>query len=240
MMARRMARGSRDHGTPERPTEPWPFWARFVQLIVGLVLYGTSAALLVRGNLGLDPWDVFHQGLSRKTHLAIGTWIIIVGLAVLFLWIPLRQRPGIGTLSNAVLIGLSLNWILPLLPVLHSLAMRWLFLAGGTVLCGIATGLYIGAAMGPGPRDGLMVGLAARGHSLRVVRTGLELTVLVIGYLLGGTVGIGTLVFAVSIGPIAHVTIPAFSRGVAPGPAAKRASRHRALAADVAPEVAAP
>ncbi len=167
----------------------WPAWARFVQLIAGLVLYGTSQALLVRARLGLDPWDVFHQGLHRQTNLAIGTWTIIVGAAVLLLWIPLRQRPGLGTLCNVVLIGLA-----------------------GIVLCGVATGAYIGADMGPGPRDGLMVGLAARGHSLRIVRTAIELTVLVTGFLLGGTVGVGTVLFAVTIGPIAHVTIPALSR----------------------------
>jgi len=202
---------------PRPPGRPWPFWARFVQLIVGLLLYGLSAALLVRGDLGLDPWDVFHQGLARATNMAIGTWIILVSGAVLLLWIPLRQRPGIGTLCNAVLIGLTLNVVLEVLPVPHSLVVRWACLLGGILLCGLATGLYIGAALGPGPRDGLMVGLANRGHSIRMVRTGIELSVLVIGFFLGGTVGIGTVLFAVSIGPLAHVTIPAFARTPAPG-----------------------
>ena len=207
---------------------PWPLWARLVQLFVGLVLYGISAALLVRGDLGLDPWDVFHQGLSRHTGLAIGTWIIIVGVAVLLLWIPLRLRPGVGTVSNAILIGLTMNWVLDVFPLVHNLALRWACLLGGIVLCGIATGAYIGAALGPGPRDGLMVGIAARGHSLRVVRTLLEVAVLIIGWFLGGTVGIGTVLFAILIGPIAHVTIPAFSHGPDPNP------EERALAGDLA------
>jgi uncharacterized membrane protein YczE len=195
------------------PPTAWPPWARFLQLMVGLVVYGLSQALLVRSNLGLDPWDVFHQGLARRTGLTIGTWVIVAGVVVLLLWIPLRQRPGIGTICNALLLGLFLDAALRLIPPVHDLSVRWVFLIGGIVLCGVATGLYIGAAMGPGPRDGLMVGLANRGHSVRVVRTAMELTVLIAGFALGGTVGIGTALFAVCIGPIAHVTIPAFSRG---------------------------
>jgi uncharacterized membrane protein YczE len=191
----------------------WPRWARFLQLMVGLVLYGVSQALLVRSGLGLDPWDVFHQGLAERTGLTIGTWVIAVGVVVLVLWIPLRQRPGIGTVCNALLLGLFLDAALALIPPAHALPIRWLLLLGGIVLCGVATGLYIGAAMGPGPRDGLMVGLANRGHSVRVVRTVIEVTVLAAGFLLGGTVGIGTALFAVAIGPIAHLTIPAFARG---------------------------
>ena len=212
------------------PTQAWPLWARLAQLFVGLVLYGISAALLVRGDLGLDPWDVFHQGLSRHTDLAIGTWIVIVGVTVLLLWIPLRMRPGIGTISNAILIGVTMNWVLDVFPPVHGMVPRWACLLGGIVLCGIATGAYIGAALGPGPRDGLMVGIAARGHSLRVVRTLLEVTVLVIGWVMGGTVGIGTVLFAVLIGPIAHVTIPAFSRAGRERP--KPTGDQRALAVD--------
>jgi uncharacterized membrane protein YczE len=204
-------KGSPGAGTNAAST--WPLWARFVQLLVGLLLFGTSLALFVRSDLGLDPWDVLHQGLSRQTNLAIGTWSILVGIVVLLLWLPLRQVPGIGTVCNVVIVGLSLNAVLDVMPVPHSIAIRWLCLVGGILLCGVATGAYIGAALGPGPRDGLMVGLANRGLSLRVVRTAIELGVLVTGFALGGTVGIGTVLYAVSIGPLAHITIPAFSHG---------------------------
>jgi uncharacterized membrane protein YczE len=186
---------------------------RLLQLYGGLVLYGISSSLLVLAGLGLDPWDVFHQGLSRTFGLAIGTWAIIVGALVLLLWIPLRQRPGIGTASNVVLIGLTMNLVLGHVHAPHAMAARVACLLVGVFLNGVATGAYIGAGLGPGPRDGLMTGLAARGHSIRVVRTGLELTVLVTGWLLGGTVGVGTVVYALSIGPLAHVFIPLFARG---------------------------
>jgi len=186
---------------------------RLVQLYLGLVLYGISSSLLVLATLGLDPWDVFHQGLSRTFGLAIGTWAIIVGAVVLLLWIPLRQRPGIGTVSNVVLVGLTMNIVLGHVGAPHAMAARIACLVCGVFLNGVATGAYIGAGLGPGPRDGLMTGIAARGHSIRVVRTGLEVTVLVTGWLLGGTVGVGTVVYALSIGPLAHVFIPLFSRG---------------------------
>jgi uncharacterized membrane protein YczE len=186
---------------------------RLAQLYSGLLLYGASSSLLVLAGLGLDPWDVFHQGLSRTFGLAIGTWAILVGAAVLLLWIPLRQRPGIGTLSNVVLVGATMDLVLGHTQQPHALAARVACLVCGVFLNGVATGAYIGAGLGPGPRDGLMTGLAARGHSIRVIRTGLELTVLAIGWLLGGTVGAGTLLYAVSIGPLAHVFIPLFARG---------------------------
>jgi len=186
---------------------------RLVQLYLGLILYGISSSLLVLADLGLDPWDVFHQGLSRTFGLAIGTWAIIVGAVVLLLWIPLRQRPGIGTVSNVVLVGLTMNVVLGHVGAPHAMAARIACLVCGVFLNGVATGAYIGAGLGPGPRDGLMTGLAARGHSVRVVRTGLEVTVLVTGWLLGGTVGVGTVVYALSIGPLAHVFIPLFARG---------------------------
>jgi uncharacterized membrane protein YczE len=186
---------------------------RLVQLFGGLVLYGVSSSLLVLAGLGLDPWDVFHQGLARHTPLAIGTWAIVVGAAVLLLWIPLRQRPGIGTLCNVVLVGGTMDVVLGHVHAPHGLAVRIACLVVGVFLNGVATGAYIGAGLGPGPRDGLMTGLAARGHSIRVVRTGLEVTVLVTGWLLGGTVGVGTVLYALSIGPLAHVFIPLFARG---------------------------
>ena len=201
------------HGIAVPTRAPWPFWARFAQLQIGLFVYGFSQALLVRSRLGLDPWDVFHQGLARQTGLTIGQWTILIGAAVLLLWIPLRQRPGLGTICNVILIGVWLDAMPRVIPDVQPMATRWGFLLSGIALCGIATGLYIGAAMGPGPRDGLMVGIANRGHSIRVVRTAIELTVLAIGWVLGGTLGVGTALFAIAIGPIAHVTIPAFARG---------------------------
>jgi uncharacterized membrane protein YczE len=200
---------------------------RLVQLYIGLLLYGLSGALMVRSRLGLDPWDVFHQGLAHHLGFAIGTVVIIVGAAVLLLWIPLRQWPGLGTVSNVVLIGLSMNWSLAVLPHTALLGMRIVEMVSGVVLCGIATGMYIGAAFGPGPRDGLMTGLARRtGRSIRLVRTGIEVTVLAAGWLLGGTVGIGTVLYALSIGPLAQFFLPLFAleprqsaRGAAPAAA---------------------
>jgi uncharacterized membrane protein YczE len=187
--------------------------ARLVQLYAGLLLYGVSSSLLVLARLGLDPWDILHQGLARTIGLAIGTWAIFVGVAVLLLWIPLRQRPGLGTISNVILVGATMNVVLAYVHSPHALGWRIACLVAGILACGVATGAYIGAGLGPGPRDGVMTGLAARGHSIRVVRTGIELTVLVVGWRLGGTVGIGTLAYALTIGPLAHVFIPLFSHG---------------------------
>jgi uncharacterized membrane protein YczE len=190
-----------------------PLWARFVQLLLGLGLYGGSLAFMVRARLGLAPWDVLHQGLSKHTGLSIGTWSVLVSIVVLLMWIPLRQMPGVGTILNAILVGVSLNLVLEVLPDAHGLPLRITYLLGGVLANGVATGAYIGAGLGPGPRDGLMTGIARRGHSVRVVRTTLEVTVVAAGFLLGGRVGVGTLVYALSIGPIVHVTIPALWRG---------------------------
>jgi uncharacterized membrane protein YczE len=185
---------------------------RLGQLYIGLLLYGLAGALQVRSGLGLDPWDVFHQGLSRHTGLAIGTLVIIVGAVVLLAWIPLRQRPGLGTLSNVVLIGVSMNLSLQWLPHVRRLPWRITDMLVGVALCGVATGMYIGANFGPGPRDGLMTGLARRtGGSIRLTRTAIEVTVLVVGWLLGGTVGVGTVLFALAIGPLAQVFLPLFA-----------------------------
>jgi uncharacterized membrane protein YczE len=184
---------------------------RLAQLYIGLVLYGLAGALQVRSRLGLDPWDVFHQGLSRHLGLAIGTMVIIVGAAVLLLWIPLRQMPGLGTLSNVVLIGVSMNFNLQWLPHVDAVAWKIVDMVSGIVLCGVATGMYIGAHFGPGPRDGLMTGLARRtGRSIRLTRTALEVSVLAIGWILGGTVGIGTVAFALAIGPLAQIFMRVF------------------------------
>jgi uncharacterized membrane protein YczE len=186
---------------------------RFVQLQVGLVLYGTSMALMIKSSLGLDPWDVFHQGLAEVTGLRFGLIVIGVGAIVLLLWIPLRQRPGVGTVSNVIVIGLAVDRALALLPAPDLVAVRVAFLVAGIVGNGAATGLYIGARLGPGPRDGLMTGFVALkpGRSIRLVRTVIEVTVLGVGWLLGGTVGVGTVLYAVSIGPLAHVFIPLFT-----------------------------
>jgi uncharacterized membrane protein YczE len=184
---------------------------RLGQLYIGLFFYGLSGALQVRSGLGLDPWDVFHQGVAEHLGLAIGTVSVLVGAAVLLAWIPLRQRPGIGTLSNVVLIGVSMNFALGWLPHVDAIGWRIADMIAGVVLCGLATGMYIGANLGPGPRDGLMTGLARRtGRSIRLTRTTLEVSVLVAGWLLGGTVGIGTALFAVAIGPLVQVFMPLF------------------------------
>jgi uncharacterized membrane protein YczE len=176
--------------------------ARLAQLYAGLLLFGISVALMVVSGLGLSPWDVLHQGLARQTHLPLGTVLIIVSILVLLLWIPLRQRPGFGTLSNALCIGLVVNAILPWLPVPTGVLARFGILIAGILLNSIATALYIGAGLGPGPRDGLMTGLHRRtGRSLRLIRVCIELTAVAGGYALGGTVGAGTLAFALSIGP---------------------------------------
>lgn len=183
---------------------------RLAQLYVGLTLYGVSNSLMVLGGLGLDPWDTFHQGLSRTFGLGIGTWTCIVGAAVLLGWIPLPQRPGLGTASNVAVIGAVVDAMLAVCHAPHALGIRVALLVVGIVLNGIATGFYIGAGLGPGPRDGLTTGLvAARGtRSIRVVRTVIELGVLISGVLLGATIGIGTVAYALAIGPITHVTIP--------------------------------
>jgi len=183
---------------------------RAFRLAAGLLLYGFSDGLLVRADVGLDPWDVLHQGLSRTVGGEVGTWAILVGAVVLLGWIPLRQRPGLGTLCNVVVVGLAINATLAGIPALHALALRVPLMLLAVALNGIATGLYIGAGLGPGPRDGLMTGLAARGHSVRVVRTAIELTVLAVGWLLGGGIGLGTVVYALAIGPLAHLTLPLF------------------------------
>jgi len=191
--------------------------ARFAQLYAGLLLYGISSSLLVLGGHGLVPWDVLHQGLARQTGISIGSWAIIVGVAALLLWLPLRERPGPGTVSNAVVIGATIDLVLWLVPALHGTAARWSACVVGVLLNGVATGAYIGAGLGPGPRDGLMTGVARRsGRSLRLVRTALEATVLLAGWLLGGTVGIVTFVYLVAIGPLAHAFVARFSRPVPP------------------------
>jgi uncharacterized membrane protein YczE len=196
-------------------------------------------ALMIEARLGNQPWDVFHQGLARRTGLSIGTITVIIGAVVLLLWIPMRQRPGLGTVSNVVVIGIAVDVALRVLPTPSQLWVRILFLVGGILLCAFASGLYIGARLGPGPRDGLMTGLAARGHSIRVVRTGIEVTVVAIGFLLGGTLGIGTVAYALAIGPLVHILLPLFTIRQ-PGTADGTATQAPAATTAPAPVPAAP
>ena len=182
---------------------------RLVQLYAGLLLYGASMALMIRAGLGLDPWDVLHQGLAERLPLSFGMVTIVVGALVLLAWIPLRQRPGFGTISNVIVIGLAVDAALAVLPAPDDPALRLTFMLAGVGLNGVATAAYIGARLGPGPRDGLMTGLVRRtGRSVRLVRTSIEVTVLAAGWLLGGTVGVGTVVYALGIGPLVHVLLP--------------------------------
>ncbi|MEV5733958.1 membrane protein YczE [Streptomyces sp. NPDC004009] len=191
---------------------------RLIQLYAGLALYGASSALLVAAGLGLEPWNVLHQGLAELTGLTIGVVSIAVGAVVLLLWIPLRQRPGLGTVSNVFVVGLAMDGTLALLPDVRALAVRVPLLVAGIVLNGAATGLYIAASFGPGPRDGLMTGLHRRtGRSIRLMRTVVEVTVVVTGFALGGTIGVGTVLYAVSIGPLAQLFLKVFDVRPAPG-----------------------
>lgn len=194
---------------------------RLVQLLAGLTLYGSSMALQIQSALGLDPWDVFHQGVSKVTGIPFGWVVNGVGAVVLLLWIPLRQRPGIGTIGNVIVLGIAVELTLAVLPDAPSLPMRILLLLAGVVLNGVATGMYIGANLGPGPRDGLMMGYFALhpNRSIRLIRTTIEVTVLAVGWLLGGTVGVGTVLYAVSIGPLAHIFVPFFT--IKPKPAGR-------------------
>ena len=178
---------------------------RVARLYAGLVLFGLSLALMVQARLGLGPWDVLHQGLARHFGVGIGGVVIGVGAVVLLAWIPLRERPGFGTLSNVILVGLVVNAGIDVLPAPAGMALRTVFLIAGVIANGAATAMYIGAGLGPGPRDGLMTGMARRGYSIRAVRTGIELTVLAVGACLGGSIGAGTVVYAVAIGPLAQL-----------------------------------
>ncbi|MDJ0497197.1 MAG: hypothetical protein QNJ89_05155 [Acidimicrobiia bacterium] len=191
------------------PLPTYRFRRRLGQLLPGLACFGIGIALMVRADLGLSPWQVFHQGVAENVGLEIGTIVILTGIVVLLAWIPLRERFGLGTLLNVALIGNIVNVTLRLLPEqFGTLSTRLLVMTTGIVLIGLGSGLYIGAGMGPGPRDGLMTGLARRGLRIGAVRTGLEVSVLVVGWLLGGTVGAGTVAFALSIGPLVGFFLP--------------------------------
>jgi uncharacterized membrane protein YczE len=182
--------------------------ARGAALLVGLMGYGFSMAVMVRAGLGLDPWDVFHQGLAGRTGMTIGIASAVVGVGVLLAWIPLRNRPGIGTVANVIVIAVTVDAAMALLPAPSDMAVRVAMMLAAVLLNAVSTVLYIGAGLGPGPRDGLMTGLVARtGLSVRLVRTSIEASVLAIGWLLGGTVGIGTLVYALGIGPLVQLIL---------------------------------
>jgi uncharacterized membrane protein YczE len=182
---------------------------RLAQLLVGLVLYGVSMAAMVRSGLGLNPWDVLHQGLAPRLGWSFGAVTALTGVIVLLVWIPLRQRPGVGTVANVVVIAFAVDAALGLIPTATAVGWRIALMVGGVLLNGAATACYVGSRLGPGPRDGLMTGLHARtGWSVRWVRTGIELTVLAVGWLLGGTVGIGTVLYAAAIGPLTQLLLP--------------------------------
>jgi uncharacterized membrane protein YczE len=182
---------------------------RLAQLFGGLALYGASMGLMIRSGLGLDPWDVLHEALSERTGLTFGTVTAIVGALVLLCWIPLRQRPGIGTVSNIVVIAVAVDLTLAVVAPPSAIVPRIALMVAGVVLNGLASAAYIGVRLGPGPRDGLMTGLHARtGWSIRIVRTAIELTVLTGGWLLGGTVGVGTVLYALAIGPLVQMFLP--------------------------------
>lgn len=216
MTAPRASSDSSATAIPALPSRRLP--RRLVQLYAGLVLYGVSSASLLRSGLGLEPWNVLNEGVAERTGLSIGTIAVLLGAAVLLLWIPLRQRPGLGTLSNVVLVGVSMDAALAVLPDAHGWAPRIGVMAAGILLNGVATGLYIAARFGSGPRDGLMTGLhRVTGRSLRLCRTAVEVAVVVTGFALGGTLGVGTVLYALAIGPLAQYFLRLFA---VPEPAA--------------------
>ncbi|MGW9046752.1 membrane protein YczE [Streptomyces lydicus] len=200
---------------------------RLIQLYAGLTLYGVSMGLMVRAGLGLEPWSVLNQGISRHTGLSIGTVTIVSGALILLLWIPLRQRPGLGTVSNVVILGLVMDLTMSLVPELHALGARIPLLVFAVLLNGAATGLYISTRFGPGPRDGLMTGLHLRtGRPVRLVRTCIEVTVLAVGFLLGGSIGAGTVVYALAIGPLAQLFLRLFAIKGVPEQPSRVVARH--------------
>lgn len=211
-------------------------WLRIPRLLVGLILYGCADALMIRASIGVDPWTVFAQGVSAQTGIGIGWLTNVIGFGVLLLWIPLRQRPGIGTVLNILVIGPSIELGLWLLPAIDQPWLRPVVFAAGLLLLAVASGLYIGAHLGPGPRDGLMTGINSRfGWPIWAARAAVEVTVLVIGWALGGQVGVGTVAFAVLIGPLVATALRLLGRPQhrdADGPASVRPrSRKRPIPA---------
>lgn len=184
---------------------------RLIQLAIGVTLFGLGVAMMLRSGLGLPPWDVLHQGLAERFGLTVGTWSVLISVVVLLAWIPLRERYGIATLLNAILIGVVIDVGSLLIPQPEPVWAQFALAISGTVIIGIASGMYIGANLGPGPRDGLMTAIARRGVSIRATRWGIEMAVLVVGVLLGGTFGWGTVLFALGIGPIVQWSLPRWS-----------------------------
>ena len=181
---------------------------RLIQLIIGLALFGYGSGMILQSGLGASPWDVFHQGLSRQLGLTVGLWTIIVSFVVLLFWVPLRERYGLGTLLNALIVGAMIDVAVLTVPVAEAWYAQAALVVGGVVTVGFASGLYIGAGFAPGPRDGLMTGIAKRGPSIRLTRTVIEVSVVAAGWLLGGTLGLGTLAFAFGIGPLVQFFLP--------------------------------
>ncbi|HMF83578.1 MAG TPA: hypothetical protein VKI01_09915 [Acidimicrobiia bacterium] len=192
---------------------------RLPQLLVGILVLGVGIALTLEARLGVSPYDVLHQGIARRTGLSVGTVVILVGLVILLFWIPLRQRPGIGTVLNTLTVGLVIDLVLRIVPEPDLVSARIPLLLIGILVTGLGMGLYIGAGLGPGPRDGLMTGIAAKGFPLWAVRTVLELTALAAGWVLGGNVGVGTVLFAFSIGPLGHFFLRHLHLGASEAPA---------------------
>ena len=188
-------------GAWDRPVE------RATRLLLGLVLFGLALATLVQADLGLDPWNVFTQGLARQIGLSLGQTTVIVSVVLLLVWIPLGQRPGLGTIANALIVGPVVDLGLAIIPAPGSLAGQVAYMVAAILGTAVATGLYVGAGWGPGPRDGLMTGMAARGVPIAAARAGVEITVLIVGWLLGGSVGVATVLFATTIGPLVKVAL---------------------------------
>ena len=205
-------------GRFDRPVE------RSVRLLAGLVLFGLAMALLLEAHAGLDPWNVFHQGITRHVDLTIGQVTVISSLALLAAWVPLHQRPGLGTFANAIVVGPVIDLGVAWFPAAHGTLEQGVFMVVAILASAVATGLYVGAGWGPGPRDGLMTGLAARGIPLGAARAGIELSVLVAGWLLGGSVGVGTVAFALAIGPLVHRALPWLAVREAPAAGRRQAA----------------